>query len=580
MKSLLRLTYCCALSVTLSASVAHSQQSPAPVAHIDGGLLQGSAEIGVFSFKGIPYSAPPVGDLRWRPPNPASPWQGTRTATTYGNACMQTPGLSEANGGAPGRLSEDCLYLNVWTPNLAPDAKLPVIFWIHGGAYIFGSGNLSFYDGSPLAARGAVFVSINYRLAQLGFFAHPALERESPGGPVNFGLLDQIAALQWVQRNISQFGGDPANVTIIGQSAGAKSVLALFASPLARSLFARGVALSSYAVPDGSRAKALDTGAKIATALGLPGPDATAADLRAIPAENFAQLNAQEFFTGPVPIAGDPVLPQSLQDTFVAGREVPLPLILGNTSDDSSVIAAFGVDPAALLKSVRGAGLLAKVLYPGVKDDTQLGRQVARDLVFTMPARWIADRHSKLAPTWRYYFNYTAERQRPKFPNGVAHGGEIVYFLDTADVDPNYSRIFTAQDREFAELVSDYLFQFARTGSPHAEGGPAWLPHNSRQDRTLLFAELAIGRYNVSVTAPGFATESSTGVLVTINSVTALNVVLKAGATTETVTVDASAPGIQSESSDIGGTISVKQMDDLPLAVDCRRRRTSFSGVL
>jgi para-nitrobenzyl esterase len=489
MNPLFRLTYFCALASSLTISNAHSQQTPAPVVHTEGGLLQGSAELGVFSFKRIPYSAPPVGDLRWRPPNPASPWQDTRTATSYGNACMQTPGLSEANGGAPGRLSEDCLYLNVWTPDFSPGAKLPVIFWIHGGAYIFGSGSLALYNGGPLAAKGAVVITINYRLAQLGFFAHPALEKESPGGPANFGLLDQIAALQWVQRNVAQFGGDPANVTIIGQSAGAKSVLALFASPLARGLFARGVALSSYAVPDVTRAKALDTGTKVATALGLPGADATAADLRAIPAEKFAQLNPQEFFTGPVPIAADPVLPQSVQDTFAAGREAPLPLILGSTSDDSSVVAAFGVDPAALLKRVRGAGLLAKVLYPGVKDDSQLGRQVARDLVFTMPARWIADRHSKLAPTWRYYFNYTAERQRTKFPDGVAHGGEIVYFLDTAGVDPNYSAIFTAQDREFAELVSEYLLQFARTGSPHAQGGPTWLPHNSRQDRTLLFAD-------------------------------------------------------------------------------------------
>ena len=287
------------------------------------GDVEGGVENHVLVFKGIPYAAPPVGDLRWRAPQPAASWQGVRKADAYGNACIQIPGLSLANGGDPGTLSEDCLYLNVWTPQADPAAKLPVMVWIHGGAYIFGAGALDVYDGAPLASKGAVVVNLNYRVGQLGFFVHPALERENPGGPANFGLLDQIAALKWVQQNIAQFGGDPGNVTIFGQSAGAKSVLALFSSPLARGLFHKGIAMSSYALPDATRAKALEIGIKVAAAVGLDGANATAAELRAVPAGKFGELKGQEFSTAPVPISGDTVLPQSIQDTFAAGKEAP-----------------------------------------------------------------------------------------------------------------------------------------------------------------------------------------------------------------------------------------------------------------
>jgi para-nitrobenzyl esterase len=376
----------------------------------------------------------------------------------------------------------------VWTPKLAPSAKLPVMVWIHGGAYIFGAGSLAIYDGESLANRGVVFVSLNYRLAQLGFFAHPALEHESPGGPVNFGLLDQIAALEWVQRNIAQFGGDPHNVTIIGQSAGAKSVLALFASPLARGLFRKGVAMSSYALPDATRAKALEIGVRVADEVGLKGATATAAELRAVPAAKFGQLKGQGISLGPVPVVGDKVLPQSIQDTFATRRELPLSLTLGNVSDDSSVVIAFGVDPAQIIKGLRGAGILAKALYPGVKDDDQLGRFVARDLIFTSPVRALADSHSKLAPTYRYYFDYTAVKARPRFPRGVGHGGEIVYFLDTGDLSPDMQSHFSQPDRDYARRVSDYLLEFARSGRPASAGSPAWPNHDVRNDKTMEFA--------------------------------------------------------------------------------------------
>lgn len=461
----------------------------APIVRTQTGELCGIAERDVFAFKGIPYALPPLGALRWRAPKPASAWQGIRKADQFGNACIQISGIPEDFGGAPEPQSEDCLYLNVWTPKPDPAANLAVMVWIHGGAYVFGSGGVSFYSGAPQAKKGAVVVTINYRLAQLGFFAHPALDKETPGGPTNFGLLDQIAALRWVQANIVRFGGDPKNVTILGQSAGAKSVLALFASPLARGLFHKGIAQSSYAIPDTTRAKAGEVGVNVADALGLKGANATIAELRAVPGDKFGPLRGRGLSNGPVPIVGDDVLPQSIQATFAAGKEAAVPLILGDTSDDISVAPAFNIDPAAVFKRLGAAGFLVKVLYPGVKDDGEVARQAMRDLIFTMPVRSLADQHARRAPTWRYYFDYTAVNERSKFPNGVPHGGEVPYVLDTLHILKDAKDI-ADQDRDLARLASGYWLAFARTGAPVAKGGPTWPSHRRRgQDRTMVFAE-------------------------------------------------------------------------------------------
>jgi para-nitrobenzyl esterase len=477
-----------ALAVALCSAAAQAQnKNDAVIVKTRLGQVQGTVENGITAFKGIPYAAPPIGNLRWRDPRPVAAWSGVRQADAYGAACIQVPGLSAENGGDPGRLSEDCLYLNIWTPRMDHSAKLPVIVWIHGGAYVFGAGGLPVYDGQPMAKKGAVFVSINYRLAQFGFFAHPALEKENPGGVTNFGLLDQIAALKWIKANIAAFGGDPGNVTIMGQSAGGKSVLALYASPLARGLFHKGVAMSSYVVPDNTREKALAAGTKVADALGLKGAKATAAELRAVPAERFGEIKGQGLSNAPVPIRGDKVLPQSIESTFAAGREAAVPLIVGNTSNDSSVVAAFGIDAGEVLKRLGAAGFLVKVLYPGVKDDADLARQVARDLVFTMPVRAIADRHAKRAPTWRYYFGYVAVKQQPEFPFGVGHGAEIPYFLDTGDIFEGTREIFTDADRALARTASDYLFAFARDGRPSAPGAPPWPSDTQIRDRTMVF---------------------------------------------------------------------------------------------
>lgn len=474
--------------VVLLAGVPARAAKAAPDTRIQtkSGVVVGVAKDGIASFKGIPFAAPPVGDLRWAEPKPVKAWSGEKRADRYGDACIQKPGLSAENGGDPGRLSEDCLTLNVWTPKTGAKAKLPVIVWIHGGAFVFGAGGMPIYDGTPMAKKGAVFVSINYRLGPLGFFAHPALDAERPKGPSNFGLLDQIAALKWVQANIAAFGGDSDNVTIMGQSAGGKSVLALYASPLARGLFSRGVAMSVYILPDVTPDKARAVGAAVAKGVGLDGANASLADLRRVPAEKFGDIADKEAGLGPVAIVGDDVLPKSIVDTFSAGREARLPLIIGNTSDDVSVLAGFGLDPAAIVKKLGVAGFALGALYPGVSGE-EMARQALRDIVFTMNTRWTADRHAKQAATWRYYFDYVPEKTRGKHPNGVGHGADIPFFLDTAGIYEGTAPNLTDRDRVVARQASDLLFTFARDGAPAAKGVPDWQSDRFLRDRTLVF---------------------------------------------------------------------------------------------
>lgn len=229
-----------------SAATAGAAAAASELVRIDAGHLRGARDGEVISFKGIPFAAPPVGALRWRAPQPVAGWSGVREAKSFGNACLQPPARSAADA-LPVPLSEDCLYLNVWRPARA-SARLPVMVWIHGGSLVTGTASIPVQDGAALARRGVVLVSISYRLGRLGYFAHPALTREAADGGklANYGLMDQVAALQWVRRNIAAFGGDPARVTIFGQSAGALSVQALMASPPARGLFQRAIVQSGY----------------------------------------------------------------------------------------------------------------------------------------------------------------------------------------------------------------------------------------------------------------------------------------------------------------------------------------------
>ncbi|EDG8597091.1 carboxylesterase family protein [Salmonella enterica subsp. enterica serovar Kentucky] len=288
------------------------------------GKIVGVVQEEIHIWRGIPYAAPPTGELRWRAPQPVTPWQDVRQADCFSCASWQDiTWCRELGGGDPGNFSEDCLYLNVWAPAVRHE-PLPVMVWLHGGGYTIGAGSLPPYDGQALAKRGAIVVTVNYRLGHLGFFAHPALEGEGAECIHNFALLDQIAALRWVQDNIAAFGGDTQNVTLFGESAGARSVLSLMASPLAKGLFHKAIIQSGYTLPDTPREVALKKGVALAEHLGLA--HATAEQLRALPAETFWPLDAP-FKIAPTPISGDVVLPHPMLETFFAAKQHPIPVI-------------------------------------------------------------------------------------------------------------------------------------------------------------------------------------------------------------------------------------------------------------
>lgn len=471
------------------------------------GELRGSMDDDLFVFKGIPYAAAPEGPLRWRAPQPVKPWQTVRDATLFGAASWQNREYCLAvGGGDPGNFSEDCLYLNVWTPDIEPMKPLPVMVWLHGGGYTIGAGGLAPYNGKPLASRGAVVVTVNYRLGHLGFFAHPALDKECPANGMvnNFGLLDQIAALQWVQRNIPAFGGDRRNVTLFGESSGARSVLSLCCSPLAEGLFHKGIVQSAYSLPDVPRKKALQQGINVAKHFGLD-ENVSAEQLRDLPADAFWSLD-RPLMIGPVPIAGDVVLPEPMLETFFAARQHRVPLIAGSNSDEASVLEYFDVDATAILHQLRDKNRfsyrLLKWMYD-IHDDKCLGRAVARDMAFSI-IPWLVMRaqHNVGMPGWRYWFDYVSENARDLYPHGTWHGNEVPYVMNTLAHMPNANddRVYTAKDRAFSDRVSHYWFTFARDASEFKqtlEGEvpwPAWHPGaditlslgDQQQDRLVL----------------------------------------------------------------------------------------------
>lgn len=468
--------------------------STGSIVRVDTGKLVGTQNKSIFSFKGIPYAQAPVGQWRWREPQAVVAWKNIRSAKQFGNSCIQAPGLSVvSDAGDPGALSEDCLYLNVWTPDVKSTAKLPVMVWIHGGALVFGSGSVVGYDGTSLARRGVVMVTINYRMGPLGFFSHPAIDAEKNGNAKNFGLLDQIAALNWVRKNISAFGGNPNNVTIFGESAGAQSVLALVASPMARGLFHKGIAQSSYGLPGHTLAKARTVGIAVASAVGLDGAKASAAQLRAIPAVQFGKLPGRELTLAPSFIVGDAAMPISILEAFQKKQQAAVPLIIGSNSNEASVAVAFGVDPANIIAELGKGKILVKSLYPKVSSNTELGNQVMRDGVFTAFARRISYLQSQRAPVWRYYFSYVQQGLRSS-QTGVSHAGEIAFTMDTG-TNCNCLKVpFSKSDQAMSKKMADSWVAFARSANPQIPQFPAWPKDSVKNDTLMEFSDTAIAR--------------------------------------------------------------------------------------
>jgi para-nitrobenzyl esterase len=403
----------------------------------------------VRTWRGIPYAEAPVGELRWAPPQPAEPWTGERDASSYGPACLQAPRESAGLVGPIDDTDEDCLTLNVSRPATGDD--LPVMVWIHGGAFLYGAGSTPLYNSPALVQRGVVLVTLNYRLGRLGFFAHPALS----GGVANFGLLDQVAALEWVRDNIAAFGGDPADVTVFGESAGGVSVNALMAMPAADGLFARAITQSGLGrEPARSIEQARADGARLVGRLGVP--DGSAGDLRAIPAEQVMTLPAG-IMQGDTPVV-DAVLPRSVADTFAAGEEAAVPWIVGTT--DLEVPDPFLAQFGAVGDRVRD-----RLLPPGPRRDAAievygdaatLERHLVSDVIFTEPARHLAALHAGRAPTYRYRFSITNDLVQQAI-GGAPHASEIPYVFD-ATVGQRISR---PDSPALAEVISDLWVSFA-----------------------------------------------------------------------------------------------------------------------
>ncbi len=428
----------------------------------EAGQLRGSAQAGVLSWRGIPYAAPPVDARRWRAPAPVEPWSGTRDALGFASQCLQ--GNPEAI--TPGS-AEDCLYLNVFRPAGELDQELPVMVWIHGGGFKAGSGDLPPEMVTGLLAQGVVVVSINYRLGRLGYFAHAALEaeaREAGEEPVaNFGLLDQVAALEWVRDNVAKFGGDPDLVTIFGISAGGMSVNDLMVSPLAEGLFDRAIAGSglgreqppTYDVAAGQ-------GETLAASLGAT--DADARELRALDADAVAGLDAF-VLRNEVPIL-DATLPESPSAAFAAGDEAEVPYLVGVTDLEFVDVnfQALGLDPTTVARElVTGHEEEAADAYGTAPE---LKAHFLNDVVFTEPARLLAQAHAERAPAYLYRFSITNDAVRAKY-GGALHGDDFHFVFGHGDpaIDDGDA---------LAEQVAGCWAGFARDGEPGDCAGVAW----------------------------------------------------------------------------------------------------------
>ncbi len=449
----------------------------APRVHLAQGDLAGATTDGVDSFKGIPFAAPPVGDLRWRPPAPAKRWAGVRDASAFGPACTQ-----RTNPARPISVSEDCLTLNVWTSaGRKAGAKAPVMVWIYGGGYITGASSISIYDGTHFARHGVVLVSLNYRLGRFGYFAHPALD--GGAGPVgNYGTMDQIAALKWVRGNIAAFGGDPGNVTIFGESAGGSSITSLLIAPPARGLFHKAIAESSFGRGDGlSMQRAEQNGRRFAEAQGVTGDGpAAAAALRALPASAinapYGSLEAER----PGPMIDGQLQTQTPAQAFAKGEQAHVPLIIGGNSNEGSVRPDVSRDPEAALAGLGAARDKVVALYGG-GDPRKVALAIATDTMVSEPDRNLARRMQAAgAPAFVYHFSYLPPSRRG-IAVGADHGAELAYVfgnLPSAPIDFAGFTIpaATPQDRAISDAMIAYWSTFAKTGDPGAAGGPRWPP--------------------------------------------------------------------------------------------------------
>jgi para-nitrobenzyl esterase len=477
------------------------------VVAVEGGSISGALAAGteaVWTYKAIPFAAPPVGELRWRPPQQIVPWAGVRDASRFAPACLQTLRARDSfYGQMVDQMDEDCLYLNVWTA-AQPADRAPVMMWIHGGGLSSGHGGEATYDGTALAKRGVVVVTINYRLGPLGYLAHPLLSAESEHhASGNYGTLDQVAALKWVQKNIAAFGGDPGRVTIFGESAGSWSVNHVMATPLARGLFHRAIGQSGggfgalgMAYP---KAEIEVEGEQFAKT--LLGPDA------AVSMKALRSKTGKEIMAVAVPVRGrfSPnvdgwVFPDTIYNIFAAGAQNNVPVIVGSNADEWATLAGGGKGPMTVADYRKYArdtyGRLGDAflrVYPVSHDaETQEGRiQSNTDLNFGWEMRtWARMMVTVSSQAYLYFFSRV-----PPGPDaartGAFHAAEIIYVFDNLGKSPYpyANRAYDDTDRKVSQLMTSYWVNFAMSGNPNGEGLPAWPVYSRTTDQALEFGD-------------------------------------------------------------------------------------------
>ncbi|HEX3675293.1 MAG TPA: carboxylesterase family protein [Rhizomicrobium sp.] len=468
-----------------AAASSPSWAGPAPKVDAPAGSLEGKMDGAIRVFEAIPYAAPPVGALRWTPPRPMPRWAGVKTATAYGPECVQPKGaLSSIYASDPAPMSEDCLTLNIWAPADARNA--PVFFWIYGGALWGGSNRDPLYDGARLAQRGVIVVTINYRVGVLGWLAHPELSAESPldiSG--NYGLLDQIAALQWVKANIGAFGGDPANVTIAGESAGGLSVMYLMASPGARGLFAKAIAESAYMISTPALKEAAngtpsaeDSGSQLAAALHAP----NIAALRAMNAETLT-LSAAAHGFAPFGAVDGHVLPGQLVDVFDKGEQAPVPILAGfNSGEIRSLTILAPPTPASRAAYEQAifshygdlAGPFLR-LYPSSNMRESI-LATTRDALYGWTAERLVRKQAAIGqPSFLYYFDHGYPAADDANLHGF-HASELPFVFGTMDrTGPLWPKIpATPAEAQLSDAMIGYWTSFARAGHPQAKNQPDW----------------------------------------------------------------------------------------------------------
>jgi para-nitrobenzyl esterase len=472
---------------------------PSDTINVDGGLISGvkSTAGNVISFKGIPFAAPPVGELRWKAPQPVERWMGIKKCDAFGPSPMQPKpvpfGVYTKEFLIPEQpISEDCLYLNIWTKNNQNEKK-PVFVWIYGGGFVTGGAGVPIYDGEALAKKGIIFVSINYRVGVFGFLAHPDLTKESPDkASGNYALLDQIAALRWIKRNIASFGGDPGNITIAGQSAGSMSINCLVASPVAKELFNKAIAESGSLMVANPMLKtntlhnAEEQGVKLAAAAHANSIN----ELRKITAADLMKFPA-----GYSPIIDGYVLPKPVSQIFAEGKENKIPLLTGWNADEGFVFTFKKKDAfrqAAIDKYGKDADEFLKY-FPANTDEEAAHSQtkLSRDQIFAISGyKWagVQSQEGK-APVYVYYFQHKLPATPDFEKYGAFHTGEVAYALNNLKF---LNRPWKPADHLVADQVSAYWVNFIKNGNPNDANLPAWPKYNKHTNQAMVFDNTAM----------------------------------------------------------------------------------------